>query len=225
MSFSRIRQLRYPLLILIMWLTLTDHKCLAGDPGYIKLNDNKPFFISAGGGYGMSNNPCRNCAKSTIGGITFSATLGYRINNSFKIEFGPSFWIEGNDLFNDNVSDAERPNNKRTVVTFIGTWSPFRMVPIGFKLGGGAGILNYTPEKSTVKSQENKFDETEIFKGWSGVFGITYEIKLNPKLTLNPSANFWYIQLQQPEIEYESYIDYHSYSITTDLRLNLHYIF
>ncbi len=198
----------------------------AGEPEFVKLKENKPFVFSAGIGYGVSNNPCRNCDDNTsVGGAVISMSMGYKINDKFKIEFGPSFWIEGKDLLNKNVADSERPNNKRTTVTFAGTYSPFQRFPLSFKLGGGAGILNYTPEKSTVKLDESKFTETEIFKGFAGTFGLSYEFQLCPKIKIHPSLNLTYIQLEQPKIEYNSYMDYKKASITTDFRINFNYNF
>jgi hypothetical protein len=198
----------------------------AGEPENVKLDDNKPFVFSGGAGYGISNNPCTNSnEKSTIGGVTFSISLGYKISNKFKIEFGPTFWIEGNDLINKNVADSERPNNKRTMVAFTGTYTPFQKFPVSVKLGGGAGILNYTPAKSTVTLAEDKFAETEIFKGFCGTFGLAYEINISQKLKLYPSVNLWYLSLEQPEISYSSYVDYKQAAITTDFRVNLNYNF
>ncbi len=201
-------------------------KSVAGDPEYVKLDENKPFVFSAGAGYGISNNICKSCdSNSPIGGATFALSMGYKINSKFTIEFGPSFWIEGNDLINKNVADSERPNNKRTLVTFTGTWSPFKTCLLSVRLGGGAGIINYTPEKTSVKSDENKFESTEIFKGYSGTFGLSYELKLCPKIKVYPLLNIWYIQTEQPAIAYDSYINYKKASVTSEVRINFKYSF
>jgi len=214
------------MLLVAMLLMQCITTSFAGEPEFVKLKENKPFIFSAGVGYGISNNPCTNCnEKFTIGGATFSISLGYKINEKFKIEFGPSFWIEGNDLINKNVADSERPNNKRTTVTFAASYTASQRFPLSVKLGGGAGVLNFTPDKSTVKFEDNKFDQTEIFKGFAGTLGLAYEIELSQKIKLFPSLNFWYIQMEQPQIEYNSYINYKKASLTTDFRINLNYNF
>ncbi len=197
-----------------------------GEPEYLKLKENKPFVFSAGFGYGIANNPCGNCNEnSAIGGATLSLSLGYKINERFKIEFGPSFWIEGNDLINKNVADSERPNNKRTLVTFTGSYTPFRNVPLAIALGGGAGLLNYTPEKSTVSFYENKFATTEIFRGFAGTLGVSYKLNLCEKIKLFPSMNFWYMDLQKPKISYNTHTDYKKASVISDFRVSLNYAF
>lgn len=197
-----------------------------GEPEYLKLKEAKPFVFSAGFGYGFANNLCSNCNEnSTIGGATFSLSLGYKINERFKIEFGPSFWIEGSDLINKNVADSERPNNKRTLVTFTGSYTPFRNVPFSVALGGGAGLLNYTPEKSTVSFYENKFASTEIFRGFAGTLGVSYKLNLCEKIQLFPSINFWYMDLQKPKIIYNAHTDYKKASVTSDFRVSLNYAF
>ncbi len=201
-------------------------KSFAGEPEYIKLKENKSFVFSAGIGYGIVNNPCKNCDdQSAIGGITISGALGYKINDKFKIEFGPSFWIERNDLLNKNVADSERPNNKRTIVTFTGSYIISKQIPLSVRLGGGAGLLNYTPEKTTVKTEEDKFSRTEIFKGFTGTFGISYELNLTPRLKLFPSLSLWYIHLENAAINYTSFVDYSKPMLTTDFRLNFNYNF
>ncbi len=202
------------------------NRAFGGEPEQLKLNDNKPFVFSAGFGYGWANNPCSNCnEKATIGGATFSLSLGYKINDKFKISFGPLFWIEGNDLINKNVADSERPNNKRTLVTFTGSYTPFRNFPLSVALGGGAGLLNYTPEKSTVSFNENKFATTEIFKGFAGTLGFSYKLNLCEKIKIFPSVNFWYMDLQKPKIIYNAYTDYKKTSVTSDFRVSLNYAF
>lgn len=199
---------------------------IAGEPEFVKIKENKTFIFTAGFGYGIANNPCRNCDNhKAIGGGTFSLSMGYIINDKIKIEFGPSFWIEGKDLINKNVPDSERPNNKRTIVTFTGSYKPFNYCPLSIKLGAGAGILNFTPEKTTVKTDANKFEETEIFKGFTGTFGLAYDFQLCPKIKMYPSLNFWYIQLQKPQIAYDSYLNYKQAAIMGDIRVNFNYNF
>lgn len=201
-------------------------KSFAGEPEYVKLNDNKSFVFSAGVGYGLSNNICKKCdSNSPVGGATLALSMGYKINSKFMIEFGPTFWIEANDLINKNVADSERPNNKRTTVTFTGTYSPFNNCPLAIRLGGGAGIINYTPEKTTVKSDENKFEQTEIFKGYAGTLGFTYELKLCPKLKAYPLLNVWMIQPGEPAIKYNSYVNYKKVAVTSEMRINFRYSF
>lgn len=199
---------------------------LAGEPTYVKLPESKPFVFSAGFGYGISNNPVRNKEQSkSIGGATFSVSIGYNFSEKFKLEFGPAFWVQGSDLINKNVADSERPNNKRTFITFTGSYKPFRHAPLSIKLGAGAGSLIYTPEKKTVSSDEYKYKQTEIFKGFVGSFGLSYELSLCNKIKMHPSINLLYLQMETPKLDYNSYIEYHQASITADLRVHFNYIF
>src|SRR5688572_31449422 len=161
-----VKRIFYSFCLVLFVLCTSNHQVLAGEPEYLKLPESRPFYFSAGFGYGISNNPCRNCEEDkSIAGPTFSFSLGYKINRKFKIEFGPTFWLEANDLGNKNVASSDKPANKRTLVTFTGSYQPFEKVPLTFKLGGGAGLLNYTPDTKTVTTDEQKFDDTEIFKG------------------------------------------------------------
>src|SRR5687767_1413459 len=76
----------------------------AQSPGRIRLPGEQHFVFSLGAGYGISNNPCRECDGNSTGGLTVAFSLGYKINEKLRIDFGPSFWIEGNDLVNNKVA-------------------------------------------------------------------------------------------------------------------------
>ena len=194
--------------------------------GRVRLPDDRHFVFSFGTGYGISNNPCRECEeKKAEGGAVFAFALGYRINNHFRIDFGPSFWIAGNDLFNNSVADSERPNNKRTVITFSATYLFSEKFPLHARLGAGAGVLNYTPERAVVTTDQKSFEKTEIFKGFSVVGGLGYEVELSPKIELLPAVNFWYLKMEKPDFEYASYMDHSKPSLTTEIRLQLNYLF
>lgn len=199
---------------------------LAQNSTNIRLPGDPNFVFSFGTGYGISNNPCRECTENkNSGGAVFAFSLGYRINNHFRIDFGPSFWIEGKDLFNNSVSDGERPNNKRTNITFSASYKVSEKFPLNFRLGAGAGLLNYTPERDVVTTDQKTFDETEIFKGLSVTGGLGYELKISRKINLQPSVNLWYLKMEKPDIDYTSYIDPSKPSFTTEFRLQLNYQF
>ena len=49
-------------------------------PARIKLPGEQHFIFSLGVGYGISNNPCRECTGKSTGGLTVAFSLGYKVN-------------------------------------------------------------------------------------------------------------------------------------------------
>ncbi len=213
-------------ILLIMYMIFTGSMMVqAQSPERIKLPGDQHFVFSLGAGYGISNNPCRECAGDPTGGVTVAFSLGYKVSEKLRIDFGPSFWIEGNDLLNNNVADSERPNNKRTTITFGATWMPFSNFPITTRIGAGAGVLNYTPDRDVVTADEKTYEETEIFKGVSAVAGFGYELRISNKVKLHPCINLWYLGMESQELNYKSYIDPAKPSLTGEFRIQLNYHF
>ncbi len=212
--------------LLALLLVFPCSNSLAGE--HEKLSPTKPklIILGVGAGYGVSNNPCADCENSDqlLSGIVLNASLGYRISPRFIIDFGPSIWIEGKDVFN-NSNVTERPANKRMLIAFNGYYFPFKNSPLNFKLGAGIGNLLYTPEESRVVPDSKTFEDSEFMSGLAGNFGIQYSIKITQVFEIHPSANFWYTELANPEIPYKTYIDKSKASITSDLRINLQFDF
>jgi hypothetical protein len=198
--------------------------CQGQEPVYYKSPLKQQFVLSAGAGYGFSNNLCNTCESNEwIGGMTFMVNMGYRLNEKITIEAGPTFWFEGDDLVNKNVADDQRPNNKRTFIMLNATYQHSVKFPLSFRLGAGAGSICFTPDKETVRSGEQSYENTEIFKGYSIAGGLMYEVTLCRQLKMNPSLNFYYIGFESGNAAYNSKINYERASITMDilLRLNL----
>lgn len=194
----------------------------AGLPEYFSENKDRAFFLGAGLGYGVSNQPFYNSTSgNSVGGVTLSASLGYRFNRRFSLDFGPSFWIEGKDAFDNSAQNNERPSNKRTIICLNGYVRPFERMPVHLKAGIGVGTLVFTPRKQVVFADRNGISETEITGGFAANFAFIYEWKLSEKMTLYPSAGLWYLSLDEQKIKYATEINDSRSSLTGDLRLNV----
>jgi hypothetical protein len=182
----------------------------------------KNFIAGFATGFGFANKTCNSCGTSKIiAGLTFSGSLGYRINERFKIDFGPSVWIQASDLFSDNLPSAERPKNKRITVTANCYYYPFRDIPLNIKAGAGIGTSMFTRTFS-ISSQEEKYSEpVQIYNGAAITTGVNYEWRLNTKLVLFPSVNFSYIHLKQRDSSPALPL-VNEASLLTDFRLNLY---
>lgn len=200
---------------------MASNSLFAQNPGYYNADQMTRFFFSAGIGYGLANNPVTDPDESkTRGGLTLSATLGYRFTERFSIGFGPSFWIEGRDVADNSASNNESPANKRTTVTVDGYFKPVRKIPLQLRLGAGVGSFVYTPGKNVVSADNNGISKTEITGGFAANAGVVYQISLGEKISLFPSVNFWYGNLERQKIQYETLIDHKKSSLVSDIRIN-----
>lgn len=212
--------------LLILLLVLPRSNLFAGEPEKLPSTKPKQMILGIGIGYGVSNNPCSGCENSDqlLSGLVLNASLGYRISPKFIIDFGPSIWIEGKDVFKNNNA-SERPANKRMLIAFNGYYFPSKNCPLNFKLGAGIGNLLYTPEQSRVVPDSKTFEDSEFMSGLAANFGIQYSIKISQVFEIHPSVNLWYTELSNPEISYKTYIDKSKASVTSDFRINLQFDF
>ncbi|HMT28797.1 MAG TPA: hypothetical protein PKD91_05910 [Bacteroidia bacterium] len=191
----------------------------AGEPEFFFKQHPKQMVLDLGFGYGVSNNPCTGCDDSDklIGGPVFHLSLGYQINPRFKVDFGPTLWVEGKDVYQKNNS-ADRPANKRMIISFNGYYFPIKNNPLNFKLGAGVGNLLYTPENNKVVPDSKTYDNSEFLSGFAGTFSVAYSLKICPALKIHPSFNLWYTDLSNNKSTYKSYIDDKKHSVTSDFR-------
>lgn len=189
--------------------------------GYYNPDHTNKFFFKTGIGYGVANNPITGQHDNNPrGGITLNASLGHRFNERFSIGFGPSFWIEGQDILDNSASNNEVPSNKRTLVTLDGYYQLFQKLPLQIRLGAGIGSMVYTPNQKVVSSDNNGISKTEITNGFAAVAGLIYRIRVAQKFDLYPSLNFNYGKLEPQKIPYASLINHHKASLVADLRIS-----
>ncbi len=199
---------------------------LASNPEYFNPVPAKPFVLTLGIGYGISNDPVLQKESSVMpGGITLSGSLGYKLNKRFSLDFGPAVWIESHEIFQAGVASGERSSNKRMLISFNGYYLLSNEIPLTIKLGGGIGTLVYSPHKNTVVVDSRQNEQTEFLNGPAFTASVIYKLKLNDKLSMHPSVNFWYIDLKPADIEYLSNIDTGKPSTTTDFRLQFFFSF
>lgn len=187
---------------------------------YYNPYQDKPFYISLGIGFGLSNNPLYSETENkTPTGMTFSGALGYRISSRFSLEFGPAMWVEGADIFQNKVPSESRVSNKRTMVTLTGTYQLSKKTPLSVKLGGGIGTMVYSPKKTTIAIDGNGVNETEYFSGAVITSSLIYRMKISEKIYMHPSLNFYYCDINNQKIEYASYVNDNRPSFTSDIRI------
>jgi hypothetical protein len=184
------------------------------------------FMFSAQSGYGITSSNQKGPGNSNpLHGITVSFSLGFRFSDHFCLEAGPSFWLSATDVFTSNAAGKEKPVDKRTLVTLSGVYRISDKFPLSVRLGAGAGSLVYTPAKNTVTLDEQKFGKTEIISGLGGMTGVSYRFRLSEKTDLFTGINCWYLHLNEPDISYDSAIDWNQPSLTTELFVRLQYKF
>jgi hypothetical protein len=217
-----VRHLRSLVILLILCLIIVQKSTAETEPSYFNYNKNRPFALNLGLGWGLSNQPLKNITgNDPTGGLTLGGSLGYFLNKRLSVDFGPTVWIEGSDLFQNNQPGNESPANKRMLVSLGGTYCFSQLFPLSIRFGGGIGTLVYTPKNSTVAVDGFNRSETEYLNGWAATGSILYRFRLYEKIELLPSLNFWYNHLDQPKIAYESVIDRKSGSWTSDFRMIL----
>ncbi|MBL0341613.1 MAG: hypothetical protein IPP71_12125 [Bacteroidetes bacterium] len=210
------------LFILTMALMLlTTALAVAGEPDFVLPVKPKNVVFGIGIGYGIANNPCRDCNDSkALSGIVLSGSLGYKISKRFKIDFGPTVWIESKDDYNSKGSASNKSANKRMMITFNGYYSPIKNLPLSTKIGAGIGTLIYSRENPRVTVDNKTTNNTEFMNGFALTASVLYSIQVVHNLKIHPSLSVWYTDLAAPSPAYNSYIDPAKPSITSDLRVN-----
>ena len=199
---------------------------LGSEPDYVLNNKPKNIVFGLGFGYGVANSPCKDCTSTlSANGILVAASLGYKINEKFKLDFGPSVWIEGKDIPGGNNSKNEAPANKRLVISFNGYYSPFHKIPLSLKLGAGIGSIVYTKEKRRVSIDNKSTENTEFMSGLAGTAGLIYSLKLSPSFTIHPSLNVSYADITSSDSTFQGYLDAGKPSIIADVRVNFFFNF
>ncbi len=184
------------------------------------------FYVAAQTGYGITTSNFKDeFHDDYLHGITVAFSLGYRCTDRLYIEAGPAFWLSANDLFDSNAASKEKPVDKRTLVTLAGAYSISRNFPLTIRIGAGAGNLVFTPQKQTINAGEDAYDKTEIIAALGGMAGISYPFRLSSKASLYTGFNCWYMDLQEPQINYKSTISCAQSSVTAELFVKLHYLF
>lgn len=212
------------LAIVFAGLSVTD--CSGSEPDYVLNNNPKNIVFALGFGYGIANNPCTDCNTSlSSNGLLVAASLGYKVNSRFKLDFGPAVWIEGKDIPGGSNAKNEAPANKRLVISFNGYYSPFHKIPLSLKLGAGIGSIVYTNENRRVSIDNQSTENTEFMSGFAGTAALIYSLQLSPSLKIHPSLNISYTDITAPDSTFHGYLDSSKPSIITDLRINLFFNF
>lgn len=197
----------------------------AGEPEMQLKLPVKQFYVKAGTGYGLTNRMVKGDENSQVHGITFNMSLGYKISEKIAISFGPSLWVDQNDLFNDKTANGARPSNKKMSVQFTGLYKPFNSIHLVVNGGIGVGTVVYSPARPIVAVDGRQSPSAEYHGGVSYTFGLGYLCKIKSKLKLMPQLQYTGLNLNEKKSESYHLINTQSQSFLLEAGLNLFFDF
>ncbi|MBL7914094.1 MAG: hypothetical protein JNL49_03540 [Bacteroidia bacterium] len=207
--------------------------CLNGFAGILKAGEPetklklpvKQFYIKAGTGYGLTNRLVKEDENSRVHGVTFNMSLGYKISEKISLSFGPSLWVDQNDLFNDKTANGARPSNKKMSVHFNGLYQPFSSIHLVVNGGIGVGTVVYSPARPIVAVDGRQSPTAEYHGGVSYAFGLGYLCKIKSNLRLQPQIQYTGLNFNEKESESYHLINTKSQSYLLEAGVNLFFDF
>lgn len=185
----------------------------------------KQFYIKAGTGYGLTNRLVKGDEHTRVHGITFNLSLGYKISEKIAVSFGPSLWVDQNDLFNHKTANGVRPSNKKMAVHFTALYEPFNTIHLVVNGGIGVGTVVYSPAHPIVAVDGRQSPTAEYHGGISYAFGLGYLCKIKSNLRLQPQLQYTRLNFNEKESESYHLINTKSQSYLMEAGLNLFFDF
>lgn len=185
----------------------------------------KQFYIKAGTGYGLTNRLVKGDENTRVHGVTFNMSLGYKISEKISLSFGPSLWVDQNDLFNDKTANGALPSNKKMSVHFTGFYEPFNRIHLVVNGGIGVGTVVYSPARPIVAVDGRQSPAAEYHGGVSYAFGLGYLCKIKSNLRLQPHIQYTGLNFNEKESESYHLINTKSQSYLLEAGMNLFFDF
>ncbi|MBK8876902.1 MAG: hypothetical protein IPN13_24645 [Bacteroidetes bacterium] len=185
----------------------------------------KQFYVKAGTGYGFTNRMVKGDENTHVPGITFNMSLGYKISDKIAVSFGPSLWVDQNDLINDKTANGARPSNKKMSVHFTGFYEPFNSIHVVVNGGIGVGTVVYSPARPIVAVDGKQSPAAEYHGGVSYAFGLGYLCKIKSNLRLLPQLQYTGLNLNESDSESYHLINTKSQSFLLEAGINLFFDF
>ena len=193
----------------------------AGEPEMQLKLPVKQFYVKAGTGYGLTNRMVKGDENTHVHGTTFNLALGYQISEQISVSFGPSLWVDNNDLLKQKSANESRPSNKKMSVQFVCMVKPFKKFNLILNGGLGVGTVVYSPSRSTVAIDGKQATNAEYHGGFSYAAGLGYSVKLKPNFKLLPMVQYSGLNLNEKSTESYHLINTRKNSFLLETGVNL----